>query len=223
MKKYFSQKKFLSILCVIFLIDSTYALSRTNQQDVNKNVQYPKAITLQNGNILVLTSEEGSPQVTHIAELDKDGNVLYNTSTIPRGFTADAQLVRQGDTYILSHHNKQNLPTSESKEYMATFKEKGTNLNAVLRSSKFYQKSSLVALKKPSTSGALTTAEVALFNPTTRTFSSGQSINSPYSSYIHCYEQRENEVYCLYVAYEDKFISKLKMKHYTVNGDRILY
>ena len=206
MKKYFSKKIFLSILCVIFLIGSTYALSRTNQQDVNKNVQYPKAITLQNGNILVLTSEEGSPQVTHIAELDKDGNVLYNTSTIPRGFTADAQLVRQGDTYILSHHNKQNLPTSESKEYMATFKEKGTNLNAVLRSSKFYQKSSLVALKNgrifvagivaPSTSGALTTAEVALFNPTTRTFSSGQSINSPYSSYIHCYEQRENEVYC---------------------------
>ena len=104
MKKYFSQKIFLSILCVIFLISSAYALSRTNQQDVNKNVQYPKAITLQNGNILVLTSEEGSPQVTHIAELDKDGNVLYNTSTIPRGFTADAQLVRQGDTYILSHH-----------------------------------------------------------------------------------------------------------------------
>ena len=232
MKKYFSQKIFLSILCVIFLISSTYALSRTNQQDVNKNVQYPKAITLQNGNILVLTSEEGSPQVTHIAELDKDGNVLYNTSTIPRGFTADAQLVRQGDTYILSHHNKQNLPTSESKEYMATFKEKGTNLNAVLRSSKFYQKSSLVALENgrifvagivaPSTSGALTTAEVALFNPTTRTFSSGQSINSPYSSYIHCYEQRENEVYCLYVAYEDKFISKLKMKHYTVNGDTLV-
>ena len=44
MKKYFSKKIFLSILCVIFLIGSTYALSRTNQQDVNKNVQYPKAI-----------------------------------------------------------------------------------------------------------------------------------------------------------------------------------
>ena len=232
MKKYFSNKIFLSIFCLISLLSSIYALSRTNQQDAQTNAQYPKAIALQNGHILVLTSEVGSPQVTHIAELDKDGNLLYNNPTLSRGFSADAQLVQQGDTFVFSHHNKQKLPTSDSKEYMATFKEKGTNLNAVLRSTKFYQKSSLVALKNgrtfvagivaPSTSGALTTAEVALFNPTTRTFSEGQSINSPYSSYIHCYEQTENEVYCLYIAYEDKFISKLKMKHYTVNGDNLI-
>ena len=232
MKNYCSKKLFLSILCLISLFSSIFALSRTNQQDVQTNAQYPKAITLQNGHILVLTSEEGSPQITHVAELDKDGNVLYNNSTISRGYSADAQLAQQGDTYIFSHHNKQKLSTSDSKEYMVTFKEKGTNVNAVLRTQKIYQKSSLVALKNgrtfvagivaPSTFGALTTAEVSLFNPSTRTFSSGQSINSPYSSYIHCYEQQENEVYCLYVAYEDKFISKLKIKHYTVNGDTLI-
>jgi len=237
MKKYCSQKIFLSLLCFLSLISLTNTLGKYIQDDVQTNVQYPKAVTSKKGNVLVLTSEEGTPQVTHVAELDKDGRMLYNDSKINRGYTADGQLVEQADggLYIFSQHNKQNVAGADPNEYLSTFKEKATNVNTYVRKDKqIYQKTSLVSLKNgrilvagifappKNTFGVKTTADVNIFNPTTKTFTDGKTINTAYSNYIHCYEQVENEVYCIYVSYEDVFISKLKIQHYTINGDLLV-
>ena len=232
MKMIKTQKTFIYLICFFALLSSIKSLSTLIQEDIKTNAHNARAATLENGNVLVISSEEGSPQITHIAELDKDGRVLYSDSKINRGISPDAQLVQQknSDLYFVSHHNKQNLATSDPSEYLFSFKEKAASVNAYLRANKkLYQKTSLVALKNgrilvagilpDSTFGSKTTADVVMFNPTTKTFSNGESINSAYSKYIDCFEQVENEVYCLYVSYEDYFISKLKIKHYTINGD----
>ena len=232
MKIISTKKTFISLIFFLILISSVKSLSKLTQEDIHSNSGYSKAITLENGNILVISSEEGSPQIMHIAELDKDGRVLYSDSKILRGMSPDAQIVQQKNSglYVLSHHNKQNLVTSDPSEYLLTFEEKAKNVNAYIRKNKkIYQKSSLVSLKNgrilvagilpDATFGAKTTADVVLFNPTTKKFSNGETINSAFSKYINCFEQVENEVYCIYVSYEDNFISKLKIKHYTINGD----
>ena len=236
MNKYFSKKSLFFLICLISLILLVNSDSNTKQDDIQSNAQYPKAVILNNGNVLVLTSEEGTPQITHVAELDKDGRLIYNDAKISRGFTADAQLTQptNNEFHIFTHHNKQNVAGADPSEYLVTFDSKAKNVNAYVRKQRqLYTKSSLVPLKNgriflagiiaAQTFGAQATiAEVVLFNPTTKTFSSGQTINSAYSKYIHCYEQSDNEVYCIYVSYEDEFISKLKLKHYTINNDIIV-
>ena len=228
------QKFNLSLICLLALISSANSLANTVEQDIHANAQYSKAVTLENGNVLVISSEDGTPQITHIAELDKDGRILYSNSKISRGISPDAQLIQQknGGLYFFSHHNKQDTSTKDPSEYLVSFKEKAAEVKAYVRKSKvIYQKSSIVALKNgnillagiipQNTFGATTTAEVNIFNTQTKAFKNGETLNSAFSKYIHCYEQKENEVYCLYVSYEDNFISKLKLKHYRINGDRL--
>ena len=117
MKNCFSKKLFISLFCLISLFNSIFALSRNDQKDVQSNVQYPKPTTTQNGNVLVISSEVGNPQITHVAEIDKNGNIIYNNATISRGFSASGQVVQQvnGDLYVFSQHNKQGLSTSDPK------------------------------------------------------------------------------------------------------------
>ena len=150
MKIISTKKTFISLIFFLILISSVKSLSKLTQEDIHSNSGYSKAITLENGNILVISSEEGSPQIMHIAELDKDGRVLYSDSKILRGMSPDAQIVQQKNSglYVLSHHNKQNLVTSDPSEYLLTFEEKAKNVNAYIRKNKkIYQKSSLVSLK----------------------------------------------------------------------------
>ena len=143
-------KKFiLSLICLLAMISSANSLANSVEHEIHSNAEYSKAVTLENGNVLVISSEAGTPQITHIAELDKDGRILYSNSKISRGINSDAQLVQQknGGLFFLSHHNKQGLSTSDPSEYLVSFKEKGTNVNTFLRKSRqLFQKSSLVAL-----------------------------------------------------------------------------
>ena len=172
------QKTFIYLICFLALLSSIKSLSTLIQGDIQTNAHNARAATLENGNVLVISSEEGSPQITHIAELDKDGRVLYSDSKINRGISPDAQLVQQknSDLYFVSHHNKQNLATSDPSEYLFSFKEKAASVNAYTRTNKkLYQKTSLVALKNgrilvagilhDSTFGSPTHADVVLFNP----------------------------------------------------------
>ena len=76
MNKYFSKKSLFFLICLISLILLVNSDSNTKQEDIQANAQYPKAVILNNGNVLVLTSEEGTPQITHVAELDKDGRLI---------------------------------------------------------------------------------------------------------------------------------------------------
>ena len=118
------------------------------------------------------------------------------------GYSLDAQLVQpyNSDYYFLSHHNKKNLEGYESKEYTLD-----KNLN---KKNSTYQKISVVALKNGiiidaginhiPTFGAETVAEINIYNPKSGKIGTGFSYNT-YSKYISCYEQKENDVYCLYI------------------------
>ena len=193
MKMIKTQKTFIYLICFLALLSSIKSLSTLIQGDIQTNAHNARAVTLENGNVLVVSSEEGDPQNIHVAELDKDGRILYSGSKIARGISPDAQLVQQknSDLYFVSHHNKQNLPTSDPSEYLFSFKEKAASVNAYLRANKkLYQKTSLVALKNgrilvagilpDSTFGEITKADVAIFNPNTKTFSPGESMCSPW-------------------------------------------
>ena len=235
MKLTFSKKIFFTFLCFLSLFISIKSLAHSIQIEFPKDAEYPKAITLKDGNILLISKKVGTPEVTYVSKIDKDGRILYQNYNISGSITADAQLVQpvNSDVFVYTYHKAQTGSNSDKKEYLATFKDKATGVNVYNRNNNgIYGKSSIVALKngrvliagvnKTSNEiGVKATCDIQLFNPTTKQFSSGLTLNTVYSQYINCYEQKENEVYCLYVSYEDQFISKLKMIHLRVDGDEL--
>ena len=96
-------KKFiLSLICLLALISSINSLANSVEHEIHSNAEYSKAVTLENKNVIVISSEAGTPQITHIAELDKDGRILYSNSKITRGISSDAQLVQQKNGGLFS-------------------------------------------------------------------------------------------------------------------------
>ena len=215
-------------LCLIFHINS---LSYTTQDIIQENAEFAKVCTLEDGNVLALSSVINSQQMK-VSKLDNQGRFIFKNETINMGYTADAQLVQpaKSDNYLLTHHNRQNVAGHEAKEYVLTFKGKNSVVKSVVRNNSLYQKSSAVPLKNgkvlvvglnyiPSF-GSETTADANVFDPNTGSFGNGISFKA-HSKYISCYEQKENEVLCTYVSYEDAFVSKIKIKHLTVNGNTL--
>ena len=204
-------------------------LKYTKQITLHTDSEYPKAYTLKNGDVLSLSSVIGLQRLK-ITKLNKEGSHIYGNITMNEGYSLDAQLVQpyNSDYYFLSHHNKKNLEGYESKEYTLTFKDKNLIIDHINRKNSTYQKISVVALKNGKiivaginhipTFGAETVAEINIYNPKSGKVGTGFSFNA-YSKYISCYEQKENDVYCVYISFETIFVSKLKIKHINVNGN----
>ena len=217
----------LLLVCSIFNIN---AAGTTHQEILHENSEFPKPYTLEDGNVIVLGSKHGGEQVTSVGKVNKEGTILYKDGVINIGYTADAQLLQTKNTflYFLAHHNKEGVAQYAAKENLVTFKDKGTIIKNVERTSTIYQKTSAVPLKngkvllaslsKVSGFGAETNIDVSLFNPSN--FTSGTGFSFPATSkYLSCYEQKENDVYCIFVYKEDVFVSKLRIKHILVNGN----
>ena len=226
MKKNFTLL-FLLLICSIFNIN---ALGSTHQEILHENSEFPKPYTLNDENVLVLGSKHGVVQSTSVGKVDKEGNILYKDGSINIGYTADAQLLQTKNTflYFLAHHNKEGVSQYAAKENLLTFKDKGTIIKSITRNSTIYQKTSAVPLKngkvliaslsKVSGFGAQTNVDVSLYNPSDFTSGTGFSFAAT-SKYLSCYEQKENDVYCIFVYMEDTFVSKLRIKHILVNGN----
>ena len=205
------------------------SLSYLVENNLHINTEYPKAYTLHNGDVLAISSVVNTQQ-TKIAKLNNEGRAIYANSTLSRGYTLDAQLVQpiSSDYYLLSHHNKQNIAGHEAKENFITFKDKNIIIKEINRKNSIYQKTSTIALKNGnviiaginplSAFGAETIADISIYNPKTGESGQGISFNAT-SNYISCYEQKENNVYCVYVSFETVFVSKLKIKHILVKGN----
>ena len=209
-------------------IDEKNRLTKTIEKILHEDSEYPKAITLENGNVLALSSILGVQQMK-ISKLTDNAQSIYHNQTITQGYNPDAQLVQPANSnyYVLTGHNKQDLPLREPKEYILTFKDKNNVINSLFRKNALYQKTSTLALRNGyillvglnylSGFGAETSVDVSLFNPkTSEILSNGQSFIA-YSKYISCYEQKDNEVYCIYAYFESLFVSKFKIRHYTVS------
>ena len=217
----------LLLICSIFNIN---ALGNTNEKILHENSEFPKVCTLEDEYVLALGSKHGDEQVTSVGKVDKQGDILFNDGVINIGYTADAQLLQTKNTflYFLAHHNKEGVSQYAAKEKLVTFKDKGTIIKNIERNSTVYQKTSAVALKngkvliaslsKVSGFGAQTNIDVSIYNPSD--FSSGTGFSfAATSKYLSCYEQKENDVYCLFVYQEDDFVSKLRIKYIFVNGN----
>ena len=202
--------------------------TNTRQYFLHPNSEYVKAYTLHNGDIIAISSVIGTQQFK-IAKINSEGTPIYANSTISRGYQPDAQLVQpaNSDFYFLSYHNKQKISGGEAKEKTLTFKDKDIIIEEINRKNSTYQKTSTIALKNGnvlvaginhlSTFGADTAVELNIYNPKTGVKGQGISFIAT-SKYISCFEQKDNNVYCVFISFENAFVSKLMIKHITVTG-----
>ena len=210
-------------------IKNTYTY--TVQHLLHEDTEYPKVCNLYDGNLYAASSVVNM-QSTKVSKINNEGKPIYGNATINVGYTPDANLIQpyNMDYYILTHHNKQNLQGQSPKENILTLKDHNSIIKNISRKDYIYQKTSTVALKDGnvliagikyiSTFGEQTIAEINIYNPKTGIIGNGISINA-HSKYISCYEQTKNYVYCVYVSYENKFISKLKIIELFINNNII--
>ena len=218
------------ISCIIYQIGS---LAETREDLLNIDSESPKVITLEDGNVLAVTTLRGEQKI-YVSKLDKNGDIIYGNVTINYGYTPSAKLVEpltEDQDYLLFGHNKQDLSEHESKEFTLLFQEKGEEAKKVNRKNSLYKQTSVVALKSgkvlvaginpPSSTFAQTSLELNIFDPIDGEYGNGLTLNA-HSKYISCYEQKENDIYCVYVSYDDVFLSKLQITRLRVNDNNAL-
>ena len=218
------------ISCIIYQIGS---LAETREDLLNVNTELPKVITLEDGNVLAVTTVKGEQKI-YVSKLDKNGDVIYGNVTINYGYTSSAKLVEpltEDKNYLIVGHNKQELSGHESKEFTLLFKDKDEEGQKSNRKNSLYKQTSVVALKSgkvlvaginpPSSAFAQTTLELNIFNPIDGEYGNGLTLNA-HSKYINCYEQKENEIYCVYVSFDNVFLSKLQITKFKVNENNAL-
>ena len=226
--------EYITIL-VLYLISQIGSLANLKYDTIHINAEHVKVCPLEDGRLLVLSSLLGY-QKARFSFIDKNARIIKEKKALEldEGYTAGAELVQTTSDdeteYHLIRHNKQDLSEHESKEYITSFKD-GANgkRNHKIKNSLFTQ-TSVVSLKNgtliiaginhKASFGAETSVEVNIYDPKTDTYGNGKTIVA-HSSYISCYEQRDNEVYCVYVSYEDIFLSKLNIRRLIINDNTI--
>ena len=219
---------FLSIILTFCLITKINPLAYTYQYILHRNSEFPKVCTLSDENVIVVSSAIGA-SATNVTKLDKEGNIIYTDLTLNQGFSEDAHIVqpKNSDLYFMELHDK---ISNNKKENLLTFKDKSNTIKTAQRKNGIYQKTSVVSLKNgkilvagigpKSSFGSETEAEINVYDP--NTFAAGQGLTfKGHSDYISCFEQKANDVYCVYVSYEDLLVSKLKINHIEVNGNTL--
>ena len=225
-----AQNMRLSLLLCILLIYQINSLSNLYHEIIHVDSEFAKVCTLDDKNVLVLSSVRGE-QKTKESKFDKKGNVVYGNSTLNIGYSGSAELVQphavngKQPNFLLSFHNKQALKGSLPNESTMEFNQ-GTITTNTVRGNKLYKKKSTVALKSgkvilagiiPNTGyNTDTKVEVNIYDPITKKNGEGVSFTAQ-SNYISCFELKQNEVYCAYVSYEHKFVSRLSLKYISVN------
>jgi len=215
------------ISCIIYQIGS---LAEAREDLLNINTELPKIITLEDGNVLAVSSVKGEQKI-YVTKLDKNGDVIYRNVTINYGYTSSAKLVESDKNYLLYGHNKQELSGHESKEYTLLFKDNDEEGQKSNRKNSLYKQTSVVALKSgkvlvaginpPSSAFAQTSIELNVFDPVDGDYGSGLTLKA-HSKYISCYEQKDNEIYCVYVSFDNVFLSKLQITKFKVNDNGAL-
>ena len=229
--------KLYMLLCLL-LICQINTQANTFQEIVHEDSELAKVCTLEDQSVLVLSTILGV-QRSKESLLDKTGDVLYGNITLQVGYTGNAQLVqphsvngKQPD-HFLSGHNKQNIDGKLAKEFYTEFSRGSISRNFTNKNNIFDQQST-VALKsgkvfvaginKVEDFGAQRNVEVNIFDPIKNKWGpSPLTLNDAYSRYISCYEQKANEVYCVYVSWEEYYVSKLRIKHITIDDTAMTF
>ena len=207
-----------------------HSLAEYNYDILHLNSEFPKVCPAEDGNILALSTPVGEQKFIQ-SKLDKEAKPIYDNFTMNYGYTGSAQLLyneKQGNnSYLLFCHNKQDIAGHESKENLITFSDQDEKPRVDERIKRIYPSMSGVALKNgkiliaginiTSSKYAETTAGVEIYDPFSKEYGNGLTF-SAHSNYISCYEQSKNNIYCVYVSYEDAFVTQLRIKHIIYNS-----
>ena len=222
-------KIYLLVLFFSFL-SQIYSSALYNYYILHENSELPKVCPAEDENVLALSTIVGEQKFMQ-TKLDKDAKPIYSDYSYGYGYTGSAQLLslKKNNTcsnYFLFYHNKQDLSGHDSKENLFTFSDQDKEPYVQERIKRIYPSKSGVTLKNgkiliagintTSSKYAETTAGVEIYDPFTKEYGNGLSF-SAHSSFISCYEQIKNHIYCVYVSYEDAFVTQLRIKHILYN------
>ena len=224
--------KDLAMLFLI-LISQIYSLSYIQQEVLTEDHELPKVCLLEDDGVAVLTSLRGTRHESKMCRLDKNGNKIYDCSVMDFSYTGSSEFVKlkNSTNYALYYHNNQNIDGKKAKENILILEDHGKKVNLDSKKQSIYETKSAIGLKNgkiflagidPIPSDyAETRIELNLYNPNTNEWENGLSFDA-YSKFVSCFEQKKNEVYCVYASYEDVFVTKLKIKHIHVNYDTLV-
>ncbi len=224
--------KIYLVLLFFGFLSQIYSLELYDYNILHADSELPKVCSAEDGNVLALSTVNGEQKFIQ-SKLDIEANPIYGNYTYDYGYTGSAQLLfpekqeKNSSKYYLFHHNKQDISGHNSKENLLTFFDKGKSGEQKVRINRIYPSMSGVALKNgkiliagintTSSKYAETTAGVEIYDPFTKEYGNGLTF-SAHSNFISCYEQSENHIYCVYVSYEDAFVTQLRIKHIMYNS-----
>ena len=214
---------------ILFLILSLCSCGTPVFKDeiIHSNAELGKVCPLSDGSNLILSKRPGA-DITYISKLDSNANYIYHSNTINLAYTGNAQIMESKLTtgekgYTLYHK-------LSGKEYLTEIKDQGVKVNSKDYTTYHEQVSALtlangkiffIGITKPSADFARTVINLRVYDPQTNTDLQGESLVS-YSKYVSCYEQKDNDVYCVYVYDEDPLRSLLGIQNFKVSDAGIV-
>ena len=227
-------QNFLLFLTLSFLfISPIYSNSNLQLDVLHDEHELPKVCELEDGGVLALTSFRGTLQQCKMTRFDKNAKPVFHNITMNFGYTGSSQLIKfkNQNNYGLFYHNDENKNGALSTENFYTLEDNGQIAKTKSLQQRHYETKSAVALKSGkiflagivpiSTKFAETSTETYLYDPEKDEWQNGLTFVS-HSKYISCYEQKQNNIYCVYVSYDDFYITKLKIKHIYVNDNTLV-
>ena len=209
---------------LILLLLIVHALSDIKYKNdiIHENAEFGKVCRTKDGKNLILSKVLNTAK-TLVSKLDEMGNYVYHNAEVDIGYSGNAQVmeaktVNGEDGYTFYHK-------SLGKEYLTELKDQGQKVQTKEFSTYQEQVSAFTlangkifftGIANPPSTYARTAINLRIFDPQSNTELSGQTLQA-YSKYISCYEQKDNEVYCVYVYDEDPLRSLLGIQHFQVN------
>ena len=228
----------ISLVCFLFLfiISEQSENFYYNYLLLHRNSELAKVCQLDNGNVLALSSGYNS-QRTNITKFNKRGQKIYENYQLLKGYSGSSQLAATKDPdktnseYYLFGHNKQELTGRQPYENITILKDESPVQKDTIIKKKIYAQSSIVPLKSGyvvlagvigvTTFGAQTNVDINIYDPDGNfDESKGITFNSN-GNLLSCYSQGENDVYCAFIIEENRFVSKLSLKHLKITRDTI--
>ena len=213
------------LISLIPLITQVYSLAYAYQDLVHEDSQYPKAFTLYNKNVIILSPIIGQNKCL-VTEYDQEGREVFSDMPLNISDSGSGRIGAVKDDVFFFGHNQQNLANAKAIDIIAKINQGKFKSSKDSPQSRFYIQKSIVALKsgkillagiiKGANEQVLTDIDVFLYDPVKDAF--GNLLNfGGYGKLVSCYEQEENQVYCAYVSHQYPFVAKLMLQHIEVN------
>ena len=187
---------------------------------IHENSAFPKVISLEDQNVLIFSSIIGENRCIE-TKFDKNGEKIYSYIYHNLSLSAKDSLVVPNnninkESILIHNDNFSNLIIKKLN--------KGNLISSLnITNKQFHFHKSVVSLK----CGKIIIASIYndneimkinlnLYNSQINSIEKSISFGE-YAKYISCYEQKENQVYCIYITEKDSLVSNLNIQHIEVN------